>query len=113
MRKHMSIGWVAAAVLIAVLAAPAAAAPNIKVKGTLEEVQEHGHYAVITTAADRVDVVLREHRAVYQVSSYAAIINGFGRKASLESFSLPAKVEFEVEYTAGGPIIKKIREIPQ
>lgn len=115
MNGHARIGWAVVAVLTMVLLAslPAAAAPNIKEKGTLEAVEDNGRSAVIAKQAPSVDKVVLFTRGTYAVSPYAVIINGAGKKATLGSFILPAKIEYEVEYTAEGPIIKKVREIPQ
>jgi hypothetical protein len=116
MRKNIGIGWFMAAMLVVTLLAvvePALAAPNIKEKGTLEAVEDNGRSVIIVMRGAAIDKVERENRGTYQVSPYAIIINGFGKKAALDTFSLPAKIEFEVEYTAQGPIIKKIRELPQ
>jgi hypothetical protein len=115
MRKNALIGSIVAAILVGVLlaASPVMAAPNIKEKGTLEEVQDNGKTAVITTQGDNVVKAERLHRGAYQVLPYAIIINGFGKKAALETFKLPAKIQFEVEYTSTGAVIKKIRELPQ
>ena len=89
------------------------AGANIKVSGTLDAVEEHGKVVVITTKSDRVDKTEREHSAAYQVSSYALILDGRGRKTTLDTYVIPTKVEFEVEYTPNAAVIKKIREIPQ
>jgi hypothetical protein len=89
------------------------AGANIKGNGMLDAVEEQGKIVVITTKSDRVDVTERVQTAAYQMSSYALVLDGRGRKTKLDTYRIPAKVEFEVEYTANGAVIKKIREIPQ
>jgi len=85
-------------------AAVALAASNIKEKGMLEAVEQQGKVVVITRA---------DYKGAYQVSPWAIILNGQGRKTTLDTFLVPMPVEYDVEYTATGPIIKRIREIPQ
>jgi hypothetical protein len=89
------------------------AGANIKVSGTLDAVEEQGKVVIITTKSDRIDKTEREHPAAYQVSPYALILDGRGRKTKLDTYVIPTKVEFEVEYTPSAAVIKKIREIPQ
>ncbi|MEK6744790.1 MAG: hypothetical protein AABZ15_14335 [Nitrospirota bacterium] len=97
--------------LVAVIGA--SAAPNIKEKGILEAVGEGGRTVTISTQGDNVDKVVREHRGVYQLSSLVIILNEKGKRTTLDAFPLPVKVEFDVEYTPAGALIKKIRVIPQ
>jgi hypothetical protein len=95
------------------LAGLAMAGANITEKGTLETVEENGRFVTIVKKADNVDKVVREYRAVYEMTSRTIILDGFGKKSTLERFQLPSQVEYVVEYTQNGPVIKKIREIPQ
>jgi hypothetical protein len=101
------------AICFCVVAGLAMAGANITEKGTLEMVEENGRFVTIVRKADNVDKVVREHRAVYEMTSRAIILDGFGKKSTLDSFQVPSQVEYVVEYTQNGPFIKKIREIPQ
>jgi hypothetical protein len=96
-------------VLLAI-AAMVAAAPNIKLNGTLAAVEEQGKVAIITTKSENTN---KESTKAYHMSTYTLVIDGRGRKATLDKYPIPSIVEFEVEYTLSGPVIKKIREIPQ
>jgi len=100
------------AVLMAITTSVMAGA-NLKGNGTLDAVEEQGKIVIITTSSDRVDITEREQTASYQMSSFALVLDGRGRKTTLDTYRIPTKVEFEVEYTANGAVIKKIREIPQ
>lgn len=89
-------------VLLAVwFAASAIASPDEKVKahGTLTSVEDDG-------------TVLIDDKG-YEVDPAARIINGRGKRSTLDKLVLPFKVEFEFIYTQRGPVIKLIREIPQ
>jgi len=88
------------------------AGPNIKGSGTLNAVEEQGRIVIITTKEEGIDET-KKVPGGYLVSAYALVLDGKGRKTNLSTYMIPAKVEFEAEYTPNGPVIKKIREIPQ
>lgn len=116
MKRQRKIGFGLVLTVLAVLLTitnTVMAGANIKGSGTLDAVEEQGQIVVITTKGDRIDKTEREHSAAYQMSSFALILDGRGRKTTLDTYVIPTKVEFEVEYTANGAVIKKIREIPQ
>ena len=116
MNRQGKIGYGLALTVLAVLLAittTVMAGPNIKGTGTLEAVEEQGKVVMITTRGDSIDGTERERSGGYQVSAYALILDGRGRKTTLDKYMIPTKVEFEFEYTPNGPVIKKIREIPQ
>jgi hypothetical protein len=107
MKRQMGIGFGIVAVVIVILltmTAMAPAGPNIKERGKLEAVEEGGKVVVIT---------MGDHKGAYQMSSLAIILNGFGKKTTLDTFPVPTPVAFEVEYTENGPIIKRIEMLPQ
>lgn len=113
MNRQGKIGFGLAITVLAVLLAittMAMAGPNIKGNGTLTAVEEQGKVVIITTRSDSMD---KEFTKAYQVSSYILIFDGRGRKTTLDTYMIPTKVEFEVEYAPNGAVIKKIREIPQ
>jgi hypothetical protein len=89
------------------------AGPNIKGYGTLNAVEEQGGILIITTAVDSTNEPKGVRSGGYQVSPYALILDGRGRKTTLNTYNIPTKVEFEMEYTPTGPLVKKVREIPQ
>jgi hypothetical protein len=82
-------------------AAPAGAASDTRVK-------VHG---VLTSVESDGTIVIDDKG--YDVDSSARILDGQGKKTSLDKLGLPVKVQFELIYTQRGPIIKLIREVPQ
>jgi hypothetical protein len=109
MSRRESIGFgllLSLLALLLVTAVPALAAPNINEKGTLIKVEERGSVVVISRG---------DHTGAYRMSPYAIILSGSGtgKKTTLDTYLVPTPVEYDVEYTATGPIIKRIREIPQ
>jgi hypothetical protein len=51
--------------------------------------------------------------SIYAVDSSARILDGQRKKTTLDTFTLPAKVQFEFRYTERTAIISVIQEIPQ
>jgi hypothetical protein len=49
----------------------------------------------------------------YQISPYAIIRDGIGRKVELKDLQLPLPVIFEYGHSPRGPVIKVLKEFPQ
>ena len=101
-RRGFILG-IGAVLVLAGLLTVAPAAPNILEKGTFQAVESNG--AVV--------IIKGEHTGLYQLSGMAQVYDGFGKKTTIDTYMVPSEVEFLVEYTEKGPVIKKIREIPQ
>jgi hypothetical protein len=82
-------------------AAPADAASDGRVKS-------HG---VLTSIESDGTVVINDKG--YEVDPAARILDGRGKRTSLDRFYLPARVQFEFTYLQRGPVIRLIREVPQ
>lgn len=76
------------------------AAEGVKATGTLSEVRENG------------TVVIDDQG--YELSPSVVIVDGQGKRISLNDLKLPAVVKYEYKYQADrGPVIRVIRELPQ
>lgn len=104
--RHTWTPIVAVAMLGILMLSGAAAAPNILEKGTFQSIESKDPIV-------RIVITKGEHTAVYMLSSMAQVYDGFGKRTTIDTYMVPSEVEFVVEYTAKGPVIKKIREIPQ
>lgn len=94
--------WRGAALIVVALICftSGALADNVKARGTLSEVRENG------------TVVIDDHG--YELSPSVVILDGQGKRVSLDELSLPTVVQYEYQYKADrGPVIRLIREIPQ
>lgn len=104
MQRRIFTMWPGIALIAVALtcfaAGGAAAAEGVKATGTLSEVRENG------------TVVIDDHG--YELSPSAVIVDGQGKRVSLDELSLPTVVQYEYKYRADrGPAIRVIREMPQ
>lgn len=75
------------------------AAGNVKANGILTAVESDG------------SVVIDEKG--YEMARSAEVLDQEGKRTFLKLFTLPAKVDFEYEFTKNGPLIIRIKEIPK
>ena len=104
-RRTASVG-IGMAVCLFLLLTAAMAAPNMLQTGTFQGIETNGLIKSIV-------ITKGEHTGVYRLSGMAQVYDGLGRRTTIDTYMLPSEVEFLVEYTERGPVIKKIREIPQ
>jgi len=109
MNRRLRDTWgsaIAVAILGILMLTGAAAGANVVEKGTFQSIESKDPVV-------RIVITKGEHTAVYMLSPMALVYDGFGKRTTIDTYMVPSEVEFQVEYTAKGPVIKKIREIPQ